>query len=360
MKRPLFLGFFLSALILFACCTSPSGENDAAAKSELLAAFEEQSSEYSASYLLTISSPTQEHSQEMDYYLLGIDLVRIDSRTDSDVGTKESRVYILGNRSSLCNLNGSVWSCSSSDVEEGSANSYEASRQKMKDAITTANVIRLADRTVAGVDARCYNLSGYTSGMVWSYVYCISEGGVPLYVVAESAGVSIKQEATRYSSNVSSSDYVLPSEQMDPIDVIVPYEAGVNRTFQDTGDVVCKEDGKPVIRMFSTTWCPHCKWIKETYDETVKKYVDEGKIIARHWEFDTLDDTLTPEAENAVPDSEKALFDKYNPSGGVPTYVFGCKYVRVGNGYESGNGLAAEKKEFEDLIRELSSCPQCV
>jgi thiol-disulfide isomerase/thioredoxin len=229
----------------------------------------------------------------------------------------------------------------------------------MEDVISTANVIKLDDRAVAGLNARCYNLSGYTSGVPWNYLYCISEGGVPLYVVAESVGVTVKQEAIRYSNNVSYSDYVLPSGQVDDLGA-VSYKPGVNRTFQDTGDAVCREDGKPVIRMFSTTWCPHCKWIKDTFDETVKKYALEGKIVARHWEFDALDDSLTPDAENAVPDSEKAVFDKYNPSGGVPTYVFGCKYVRIGNGYESKQDPDSEKKEFEDIIRELATCPQCV
>lgn len=32
----------------------------------------------------------------------------------------------------------------------------------------------------------------------------------------------------------------------------------------------------------------------------------------------------------------------------------------VGNGYESAQDLEAEKKEFVDLIRELSTSPQCV
>ena len=47
-------------------------------------------------------------------------------------------------------------------------------------------------------------------------------------------------------------------------------------------------------------------------------------------------------------------FDKYNPQGGVPTFVFGCKYIRVGNGYESTQDLEAEKKEFVSLIEELA------
>lgn len=360
MKRLLTLGILLSAVVLFAGCTNPSDNGDESARSELQAAFGNQSQDYSASYLLTVSSPTQEYSQEMKYFIMGKDRVRIDSRMDSSGGKQESRAYMLGNKSSLCYLNASVWSCASSELGAGSPNSYEVSRQKMDAAISSATVQRLAERVVAGLSAKCYNLSGSSYGVAWDYLYCVSEGGVPLYVVAESGGIVITQEATAYSNNVSSLDYILPVQdnaidQNNASDLITPAEPVTKRTFQETNDSLCLENGKPVIRLFSTTWCPHCKWIKDTFDETVEKYVVEGKIVAHHWEFDTLDDTLTPEKEGAVPDSEKAVFDKYNPSGGVPTYVFGCKYIRVGNGYESTQDLEAEKKEFIMLIEELAS-----
>lgn len=355
MKRSLSAWIFISVLILFACCTGPSDNSGAAAKSELLAAFTSQSSEYSASYLLTISSSAREHSQEMDYYILGNDHVRIDSRVGSGADLQESRVYFIGNRSTVCSLNGSVWSCSTSELEKGIANSYEASQQKMANAISTANVKKLPDRMVAGVNSKCYNLTGSTSGMPWDYLYCISERGVPLYVVGNSNGVLITQEAVKYSNNVSSSDYALPSEQKANSSRASPYQSRDKKTFQDTGDALCTENGKPVVRMFSTTWCTHCKYIKSTFDETLKKYVEAGRIVAHHWELDTSDDTLTPEKETAVPDTEKAVFDKYNPGESIPTYVFGCKYLRIGNGYESSKDLEAEKKEFEDLIEEISS-----
>jgi len=125
------------------------------------------------------------------------------------------------------------------------------------------------------------------------------------------------------------------------------------KTFEETEDDICKEDGKPLIRLFSTTWCPHCEWIKETFDNTVKEYVDEGKIVAYHWELDINDNTLTEEAEKEVPESEKNIFSKYNPDGGIPTFVFGCKYLRIGNGYEAKQDLASEDAEFRAVIEEL-------
>ena len=130
-------------------------------------------------------------------------------------------------------------------------------------------------------------------------------------------------------------------------------QPGSITTFQVADNKVCTEDGKPVIRLFSTTWCPHCKWIKDTYDSTVKEYVDQEKIVAYHWEFDTGDNTLTEQVEEAVPDAEQVIASQFNPEGYVPEYVFGCKYYRIGNGYESKQDLAAEEAEFRAVIETL-------
>ncbi len=136
-------------------------------------------------------------------------------------------------------------------------------------------------------------------------------------------------------------------------------------TFSKTNDQIETLDGKPVIRLFSTTWCPHCKWIKETFDETVQEYVAAGKIVARHWEVDLKDDALSPVIEGAIPESEYAVFTKFNPDQRIPTFVFGGKYYRVGNGYEmqgdaadpgsvqSRQHLEQEKQEFKAVIEAL-------
>ena len=130
-------------------------------------------------------------------------------------------------------------------------------------------------------------------------------------------------------------------------------------TFKVIDGPVETMDGKPVIRLFSTTWCPHCVWIKPTFDRVAKEYVDAGKIVAYHWELDTGDDTLTTAVETSVPDSEKAVFAKFNPRNSIPTFVFGGKYWRIGNGYESEQSLTLEEQEFraviEELIREAQS-----
>ena len=127
------------------------------------------------------------------------------------------------------------------------------------------------------------------------------------------------------------------------------------KTFSLVDGPVETIDGKPVIRLFSTTWCPHCVWIKDTYDRVAKEYMDAGKIVAYHWEMDTGDNTLTPEVETSVPASEQAVFQKFNPNNSIPTFVFGGKYWRIGNGYERNqtNGLELEEKEFRAVIDEL-------
>lgn len=122
-------------------------------------------------------------------------------------------------------------------------------------------------------------------------------------------------------------------------------------TFRETGDPICTENGKPIIRMFSTTWCPHCAWIKDTYREVVQEYAERGDIVAYLWEVDTQEEALSGIAN--IPDTEMALFQKYNPRGGVPTFVFGCAYVREGNGYEHQDDLNAERTEFRKIIDML-------
>ena len=112
-------------------------------------------------------------------------------------------------------------------------------------------------------------------------------------------------------------------------------------TFDEkAGAEICEVGGKPVIRLFSTTYCSHCVWIKSTFDSVVQEYVDAGKIVAYHWELDTKDNTLTDAVETEVPASEEAVYREFNPKGTIPTFVFGCKYHRVGNGYEQEDDLA--------------------
>lgn len=141
-----------------------------------------------------------------------------------------------------------------------------------------------------------------------------------------------------------------PAEQAKVI-IPVNIKSGELKTFTSTGNEICKENDKPVVRMFGTTWCPHCKWITPTFDKVIQSYGD--KIVAYHWNLDNQDNELTSFAESTIPLTEMAVYNKVNPKGSVPTFVIGCKYTRIGNGYESQNNLDAEETEFRTVIDKI-------
>ena len=131
-------------------------------------------------------------------------------------------------------------------------------------------------------------------------------------------------------------------------------KSGYIKTFQIKENAsVCVQDGKPVIRLFTTSWCPHCKWVKDDFDAVVKDYVDKNLIVAYHWDLDNKDNLLTSAAEGSIPQSEIDIFSEFNPRNSIPTFVFGCKYYRVGNGYEEFNDHKAERHELKAAIEEL-------
>jgi len=120
--------------------------------------------------------------------------------------------------------------------------------------------------------------------------------------------------------------------------------------FTITADSICQEDGKPIIRLFTTSTCRPCNDIKETFESLATSYKDE--IIAYHWQLDTGDNILTLEIETGIPKAEVEIFKKYNEKTTVPTYVFGCKYVRIGNALTERD-LAVEKQELTRQIEKL-------
>ena len=125
-------------------------------------------------------------------------------------------------------------------------------------------------------------------------------------------------------------------------------------TFEMKKDAkICTEGGKPVVYLFSASWCPHCKWINDTYNKVVAEYEKAGKIKAYHFDAETGDNLLTSEVESQMTDGAKSAYEEFNPEGSIPTFVFGCKYFRIGNGYESEDSLANEEKEFRTVIEDI-------
>jgi len=128
------------------------------------------------------------------------------------------------------------------------------------------------------------------------------------------------------------------------------------QTFNDTGRGICKNNaGLPIVILFTSSRCTHCIWIGETFDSTVMEYVDNGLIEAHHYDLDTKDDLLTAAIETKIPQSYLEIDQHRNPEGYVPYFNFGCKYDRIGTGYEKLDDLASETREFRQVIDSLLS-----
>lgn len=122
-------------------------------------------------------------------------------------------------------------------------------------------------------------------------------------------------------------------------------------SFEDTGEEICLENGKPIIILFSTLSCSHSAWISGTFDEFAIENSD--KISAYHWDLDLGRNILSEEIQ-IIPEEHQLIFAKNNSGGLVPFFSFGCKYRRIGNSYEyHENGLALEKEEFNLVLNKL-------
>ena len=128
-------------------------------------------------------------------------------------------------------------------------------------------------------------------------------------------------------------------------------EKTVLNEFFDTESRVCKEEGKPVVIFFSTQKCSSCSWIETAFNDVIDYYESQGKIIAYHWELDTGDNLRTEEKEEGIPAETLKSFKKYNEKNTVPSFVFGCKYVRLGN--SGSKNLEIEEDEFIKAIEKI-------
>lgn len=179
-------------------------------------------------------------------------------------------------------------------------------------------------------------VASFLLGTFYTKVQMMEKGGV------KSGDTGIEQTGTPANAPVAAGPKT-----------VVPTAEGVT-TFQEKADAeIIKEDGKPVVYLFSTTWCPHCVWVKDTFDSVVNEYVNAGKIKAYHWELDTNDDTLTSVVETEVPADHKEVYSEFNPGGSIPTFVIGGKYFRIGNGHEQKDDLEAEAAELRAAIEAV-------
>ena len=168
-------------------------------------------------------------------------------------------------------------------------------------------------------------------------------------VIALSGKASVKTEET---ANLSAESVTGLPEGIPEVETI---ENTAIRTFLKKKDAnLCLEDGKPMIYLFSTDWCPHCQWIKETYLKFGKEVNESGKAKAYLFDVEKGDDLLTSEKESALPKVAEDIYNEFSPDGGIPTFVFGCTYFRVGNGYETQDGgEVLEEREFKVILDDL-------
>lgn len=122
-------------------------------------------------------------------------------------------------------------------------------------------------------------------------------------------------------------------------------------TFLDTGlDICTNGEGRPLIYLFTSPTCPHCRWGGGIYDFIVRYYTSNGLIEAHHYDLLSGDDLLTEETESEIPEDKMEIYRNGNPKDLVPYYNFGCKFDRVGNGYEKDDDLAAEGEEMRRVM----------
>ena len=118
--------------------------------------------------------------------------------------------------------------------------------------------------------------------------------------------------------------------------------------FAPTGDTVCEEGGKPIIRMYASSSCPTCPQMA-----TLLQTLGQNDFVMKVWELDTGDNLDTVETESSLTKEEFAILRQYNPGGKVPAYVLGCRYVRLGNARDPLN-LTAEREALSPLLDELA------
>jgi len=155
------------------------------------------------------------------------------------------------------------------------------------------------------------------------------------------------------ASSPSGNQEAQPNAAIGPVETAPVANLAIN-TFEMKKDAqICKENALPAVYLFSTASCPHCIWIKETFDRLAKEYASAGKIAAYHYDVETGDDLLTTQKESQLTAQANAIYSQFSPEGYIPTFVFGCKYFRIGNGYESEGSLAKEEAEFRAVIDDL-------
>jgi foldase protein PrsA len=123
----------------------------------------------------------------------------------------------------------------------------------------------------------------------------------------------------------------------------------IKNEFKENSDEICTEEEKLVIRVYTSSNCDKCAEVKPSLEAALDNY----DVVLYEWELDTGDNLATSDKETGLTKSELDILKRYNPKGALPTYVFGCKYVRTGNAFETVD-LNKEQEAFEEILAELT------
>lgn len=181
----------------------------------------------------------------------------------------------------------------------------------------------------------------------------VKKGGVIFYlaigVFAVTAGCRPIVQPPALPSERADIQAVAPASEADRPDTDSPFP-----TFRETGLDPCVDDqGRPVILLFSATSCPHCQWVGGVFDLIARQYADQGLVVVHHYDIETGDDVLTEPVETRIPEEYLSIGRRGDPDGSLPYFNFGCRYDRIGTGYEEQNDLAAEAEEMCRVIESL-------
>ncbi len=133
-----------------------------------------------------------------------------------------------------------------------------------------------------------------------------------------------------------------------------PFSGVSFETIYKSGFDVCTNiGGQPVVFLFTSSSCAHCKWLGKIFDVIAMNYIEDGSIEAHHYDVLTGDDLLTEEIETEIPSGIHELYLKGSPKDLVPYLNFSCKYERVGTGHEKDQDADAEGQEIIDVIETL-------
>jgi len=155
----------------------------------------------------------------------------------------------------------------------------------------------------------------------------------------------IEELLTNTKSNEALDAYI--AELREEAEITIPSALPRNE-FTMTTEELCTKGDLPIIRVYTSSSCIKC----QNSLNVLADAVDDMEVILYAWELDTGDNLMTEELEESMPKEEFDILLRYNEKAAVPSYVFGCKYVRIGNLFEDFDA-ESEYQEFRGILERL-------